>query len=214
MEARDIMEDYLRIGNRGGIVYAASAGVYENVYGYDLNSAYGASLCEYIPYGPLLEHEPEGPHVAVVWPKGCYVLSNNRVPVLSWNTDVLCARYAFERQYNANQKVYDFFLDGSMPFFWPEWQLLMQFYEPVSNDAAELEMVAYFETMYFGLLADRMKHLHYAGASYPLHKVFFKMQIVGLYGKMCQNQIVHNMWYYLDENNLPARMEIEDQVRA
>lgn len=36
LEARQVMEDYLRHGNRGGLCYA-TPGEYDNVYGYDLN---------------------------------------------------------------------------------------------------------------------------------------------------------------------------------
>lgn len=155
LEARSVFEDLLRPGNRGGFCYART-GQYSAVTGYDLNSAYGSALCDYIPYGPLLvEPPPEGPYFKLVWPVGIFVIKQGMLPIMSWQTAAECARHHFECNAGPREKVTDFMLSGDLPFFEDEWNALMQFYEPLGE--VTYDKTLYFAAMKWGILQE---HIH------------------------------------------------------
>jgi len=104
------------------------------------------------------------------------MIKQNRLPIISWSNNIECQRYAWERTYKPHEKVYDFFLDGSMPFYQEEWELLLDFYEPVGGYC--IPKVWYISIMHWGLLGDRMKRLYWMERQHPEDKIFNKMQIV------------------------------------
>lgn len=157
-----------------------------------------------IPYGTLMSVPPkDDPCRGIVYPEGYFVLRPGMVPVISWPTSGECHRYAWERIYRPSQKVFNFFLDGSMPFYQEEWEEILQFYEPAG--AYKIPKVWYISIMHFGLLGDRMKRLYAMERRYPEDKIFNKMQIVGTYGKWAQEPETENCYYSLDKEGWPHR---------
>lgn len=72
-----------------------------------------------------------------------------------------------------------------MPFYQDEWELLLEFYEPAGNYT--IETFAYIEIIRWGIMEDRIRLLHKLAMDYPQYKLFDKMQVVSLFGKLCQN---------------------------
>lgn len=144
----------------------------------------------------------DDPCRGIVYPEGYFVLRRGRIPVISWSSSHDAQRYAWERTYRVHEKVFDFFLDGSMPFYQEEWEILLQFYEPVG--AYRIPKVWYISIMKWGLLGERMKRLYQMERRYPQDKLFNKMQIVALYGKLSQHQESENIYYDI-KNGWPHR---------
>lgn len=158
----------------------------------------------YIPYGPLLAYPPkDDPCVGIVYPRGYFVLRQGRIPIISWPNRHDCQRYAWDRLYQPHELVYDFFLDGSLPFYQEEWETLLQFYEPAG--AYEIPQFYYIAIMRWGLLGERMKRLYKMSRMYPDDKIFNKMQIVALYGKLSQHDETENVVYVM-KDGVPRRV--------
>lgn len=181
-EARARFERELRTFLRGGVTMALQRGVFHHCTHIDACSMYPTQCVKpWIPYGPILDDEPEGPHFTFNYPICRLELKDGKIPYLQWRSHRQCERYRYLTEYTPGDYVHDAILDGSYGFWEEEWEIIKECYrvidegEPIKKYFRALENVA---------LRDYVREL-YRGKSENTgaKRLFYKILLNSLYGK-------------------------------
>lgn len=129
-EQKELFEQELRKGVRGGICQAYQKGIHEHVNHIDARSMYPTQCIRNLyPCGGLLKDPPSGRYTEILYPIGWYRLKDGKVPCMQWTNKANCERYTYLHTYECGEYVKDFFLDGSFPIWKDEYDIIKQQYE-------------------------------------------------------------------------------------
>lgn len=136
---------------------------------------------DYIPYGPILEHEPNALHYTIYYPIGFFTLKPKKIPYVQWKTLAQCRHYSYQKVYMPGDYVNDFFLDGTYPIWEQELEILLECYDIEGLDLSKqiyilkrenVALKAYMEELYKG-----------KSTNTGTKKYYFKILLNSLYGK-------------------------------
>lgn len=181
-EMKEMFENELRSGVKGGICQAFHKGVFENITHIDACSMYPTQMNKnWIPYGGLLKEKPISKHTEIVYPIGWYVLKKNRVPCVQWTSKSNAFRYAYKTVYECGQYVNDFYLDGSYPIWLEEYEIIKEQYDVFNEEIPKRWYIKLRENIilkqYIQMLYDGKKN------NTGSKRLFYKYLLNALYGK-------------------------------
>ena len=181
-EMKEMFENELRLGVKGGICQAFYKGVFENITHIDARSMYPTQMYrDWIPYGGLLKEKPISKHTEIVYPIGWYVLKKNHVPCVQWTSKSNAFRYAYKNIYECGQYVNDFYLDGSYPIWKEEYEIIKEQYDVYNEQILKRWYIKLRENIilkqYIEMLYDGKKN------NTGSKRLFFKYLLNALYGK-------------------------------
>lgn len=176
-------EKIFRRYTRGGICRAFKTGHFVNCHHIDAKSMYPSQMdLDYIPHGPPLYEPPKTKYTTIYFPKGYYVLRNDKVSGIQFRSKELCQRYAYKKVYEPAEYVESVYFDGTFPIWEAEYNIFNECFEPVGevDDSKRI----YVEMLHNTVLKTYIEELYQGKETNTgTKKYYYKILMNALYGK-------------------------------
>lgn len=180
-EFKQVIEQKVRPSSRGGYCHMFRSGIIERCHHVDARSMYPSVMVSpFIPFGPMLEHEPPVANIKVHFPVGSFVLKPSKVPYFQFRSKVQCARYENTHPLNPGEMCDSVYLDGSYMLWDDELNLILDLYDC----KIESDTVNYFQAKENTVLKEYVEML-YRGKmeNTGTRRYYYKILLNSLYGK-------------------------------